>query len=282
MPSLLDWKKTPGRAATFGNDQTLTESFTAVLDVRNATQAQVYSLVSGNVPTTHPSNSAARLTGFSIEQEQDAPTVWRVKPTYSTNADAQTDPEPWTLPAVVERDYEEYELTLTEDIHGDPLINTAKDPYSDITRPARRRVINMSWNSLTWTDAFSDDYCDVVNTTSFFGRGPDEVLCMGVPAKEAWTALGVKYYQVSAKFLCAAVDKTWKRRIRSTGLYEIAGSNADGTPLKRRILDDEGEPIETPAFLNEEGTLVKDPDAAFIKEFELFERRSFNVFPRTS
>lgn len=87
---------------------------------------------------------------------------------------------------------------------------------------------------------------------------------------------------MSSKFLCAAKGKTWKRKIRSTGLYEIAGSNADGSPLKRRIVDDDGEPIETPAFLNEQGTLVKDPDQAKVQEFELFERRSFNVFPRTS
>lgn len=236
----------------------------------------------------------AELDYFSIcrdiqaEQEVDDDLVWNVTCSYDTQSTSEfgnqsgqpgtigqpgagggsgASGDPTQEPPTIEWDYDSTEYALRVDIDGDPILNSAGQPFDPPpTMPVGWTVLRYGRNEATYDALERAKYAHTINSTPFLGVREGCVLCKPIKASSRYIGPFL-YYRVSYEFHIAKDHDhniqgkpqmpgvfDWKMWLLDQGLCRL--DVATGRPV---AIYDDGNPISTPALLGNDGQpLTKD------------------------
>lgn len=289
MVNVIDYSHVGPQQYTHTIDaRTIKDKWYFKVDDRNADPIAVETAALLIIPAAWASFPTARLRSVECSQLVGTDTHgWEIDVEYSTKAegdeDNPLDENPLNKPASIDFDFVPYDVVIDKDIQDKPIASTAGEPYDDVTIEDGRWQAVLRWNSATFPLDFANSLKKTVNSDTFLGREPHTLKLAGLRASSQIATITnpqtnqqeeLFYYQVEARF--DYDDQTWKRKIANRGFYKL---NSNGE--MERIRDEQGEPIETPRFISEDGTTVLAPgDTPFIQEFEVFTPVAYSsIFP---
>ena len=187
---------------------------------------------------------------------------------------------------------------IDTDTEGYPITNSAGEAFDPpITKDHSDMVIRYTRNERTYDKLVAADYKDAVNSDTFLGFAPGHVLISMFDSVQMQAA-NLIYYRVSREFRVRYDEvKTrdgggaiqtqvfgWTKRIRDEGFREWVGTNTDGSPKYKEILDGQGLKISQPQLLDGLGFKLSDaaiknpplPELCFFK-YDVHKKRAFSV-----
>jgi hypothetical protein len=232
----------------------------------------------------HPVVLGAYVEDFGPERNGTA-AAWEVAVRYVRGRETtQQDVPPTQRPAVIEVQPESIEVPTFRWQNGDPIINKAGDLIAGVTRTENHWVFAVQKNVVS-VPAWALTYADAVNSDPVSIKGltvaPHYLLLkdlrIGNETTETVNALPYTFFPVS--FSLVYNPRKWITKVYNRGLYEI---NDDGD--KVRITDDEGEPVDEPQFLDDNGKRLPypvNPSSIVVIEDWLHELKPFSALPLT-
>jgi len=229
--------------------------------------------------------------------DQNDPRLWLVRVEYATKAADPSDPaeqpdnpeDPILRPPEVSWTHEPYQRVVERDIEGNPLVNSAGQPFDPLpTADDNRLTLVISRFEQVYDKREMLKFVDAVNDDPFQGFDPGQAKIKGIPAVQHFEnnqQLWKVTYTIQFK------EEGWNLFILDQGRYQAINDNADpdGAPLTSAsnrgkitpIVDAEtGEPISDPVLLDGNGFPLQGPDAqpVFLKDpggFKIYKRKPF-------
>ncbi|MBI1347248.1 hypothetical protein GC163_13285 [bacterium] len=220
------------------------------------------------------------LTDISINRISN--TASTVECSYKTlppqEKDKAEEPDPYSRATVLSYATRETEEVIEKDIDGDPVVNSAGDPFQPgIVRRQGHGVITAVKNMENPLNAAG--YLFKRNDSTLFGYSAGELLCVGISQQQQTETQKIDdeeqeitYWQVTLEFEIDASQH--ELEIIDAGFREW--KEVDSEDVLVKILDDFGEPVTEPRFLNSDGTAKApgpDTDPDYL---------TFDVYPETS
>ena len=195
--------------------------------------------------------------------------------------------DPFAIPPQVQWGSQKFEAYLTKDANGNPLQNTAGDPFDPPPkRDDSRPVLTIVRNEATFDPLYAGNYKDTCNGTVFLGYDINTVKCDDIVAKREYHADYGYYWEVTYTFTLRLVrydssnvliDNGWTEEILNCGLRQI--SVADGNA--HQILIDKA-PVSAPVLLNKAGQYIGPSSGVtatpIYLEFQIYPQMDYTVF----
>ncbi len=291
--AITSFNEIPGRGVDGGEDmnRSYRAKYRLYSDAMTETATTVRAYVLALVPlfTPFPTDSGSILVGVQADQDEENPFMWIVTLKYSalsltsrsSNA-AKSDPaqrneNPLARPPRVKLGNERFQIAPFYDINGDPILNSAKDFFSDpVMRYVSRPTISISRNKATFDIVTWRTWTNTVNSASFLGFEPGEVMLVDLSADRQFEN-NIYFYEVSAVFHVAQLfDRfNWQPRVLDCGYQEIVAGK------KQKITLPGGVEPSTPVRLNGTGGKLTPDDAAanlsVFRSFEFYYEADFNT-----
>jgi hypothetical protein len=231
----------------------------------------------------HPVILGAYVDEFSPEQIVKGGDAWDVTVRYVRGREeVDLSLPPTQRPAVIDATHESVEVPTFRKQNDDPWVNTAGDLIAGITRTENHWIFNVQKNVQT-VPAWFLNYADAVNSDAVTIKGlailPHYLMLKEPriplnPSTETIGGIAYSYYPIS--FSLVYNPRTWITKVYNRGLFEI-----DAVEGYRRIEID-GEPVDEPQFLDEDGAFLPppvDPADMVILEGWDHELLPFSVLP---
>jgi hypothetical protein len=188
--------------------------------------------------------------------------------------DASTYPaDPIEWPIDLQWDRVEYDEICVVDINGNPVANSAGQPFDPpITRQMSKGILRITRNEADYDPKLADLYSDCINSDTFMGRDPYTVKVSGIPGVIKTNPQGGYYAAVTYTF--EFDKKKWKKFPLDIGLQELDGSTP---PKLRKLLDDQGQPISDPAKLDGSGHQLPSNGTPVFLEFDVYDEVNFGT-----
>jgi len=189
--------------------------------------------------------------------------VWDIDVDYSTRHldKEQQKQNPLDRPPEVSWEGERLEEVADLDRHGDPILNTAGQPYEpSLMRDYKLRTVVYTRNEATYDDAQARAYEDVINTDEFLGEAAYTWRVLDINARRAFEE-GVKFWVVTYRM--SFRKKGWRRKVMSQGFKDATG---------KEILDEHGNQPSEPWKLDAAGNAIKAAGApGHTQTFEVYD-----------
>ena len=152
----------------------------------------------------------------------------------SENSTPTEDPDfsipPWMRPITWEWSSEMKEIPMrNQDGEGVEIINSAGEPYLDLTSPWPIAVLNIKRFELSLTGTFIYNWVGSINQGSFWGFGENEVLLDNIQANQV-TVDNFKTWEVQYTFKCFSRGQAkngsnigWYVPVPDWGRYDVSG-----------------------------------------------------------
>lgn len=228
-------------------------------DDASAVRAGLYDATGVTLGVQHPSHAAAYCQRVTPRNESFSKKVWIVTCGYSTERELAEDP--LAIPAEVEWTTEPYTRAYYRDRNGQAMLNSAGYFYDPPDEGDDSRwVANVSKN-VAAVPLWLKSYRDAVNADDYvldglaIAAGESKLMDMRLGK---WQELnGIRFRTLS---LSIALDEAgWDAVLLDQGIYEIDPADAS---KRRRITDDEGEPVDSPVPLDGAGHKLANPSPA--------------------
>jgi hypothetical protein len=254
-----------------------TYTFLVEADSKNTSRFEV--LTTPGLPFVNVTQSSYGLTvcrAKTATRRPDTAKMWDVVCTFSSeveegqdNQDPTTDPVAWV--PIYETKFERVQVVVTRDFAGDPIANSAGQPFPNGLTVTRKLPVweFYQFEPATVSDEDVIDRSEIVNSATFRGKAPDTLLCTVLSSSIGF------YYGTRLRFTRYALmyDKlTWLHKRLDVGTVF-----KDGSTLKP-YTDSEGNVIE--GGLNGTGGKVAVGTGPAILEFEMYDSKDFNSFLR--
>ncbi|MAT16800.1 MAG: hypothetical protein CMJ46_16195 [Planctomyces sp.] len=264
----------------------------------------------------HPRFITARVSGVEVDRVDDAD-LWEAVVRYRIGGSVEED-DPTLEPAEIEWTTNEIMMPILRDQEGRPLLNTAGD-ILEYYEPVSYWVLSVK-KKVAAVPRWVRDYDNAINDGAItidgqrFGKHELQLKKLKIGGYQE-SSTGVLYREMS--FELHQNPNTWITQIWNRGLFELVRTRVPATSvglenpvpdapvptvevIKRvRIVDDEGNPITTPTFLDRNGQRPRiyeerdgqqievgvktelDPTDFVSLEFETKKVRPFNRLPLT-
>jgi hypothetical protein len=217
-------------------------------------------------------DTGAFARSINCEQVDESGFQWLVRVEYGPQSyDVEKKEDPTEEEPSVEWDFDPHEEIADLDRNGDPIVNTAGDPFDpavmrDRTDPVLTVTVNVA-DPFDFETAYN--FCDSVNDDVFFGAPARYVKIKSIKARRQRAASGVRYWQITYVF--AFNRKTWDKVILNQGRREkISG--------QRRLILIDNAPASDPVPLDATGQKLAPGDAPVFLTFELYTPQDFSAF----
>ncbi|WP_165068259.1 hypothetical protein [Paludisphaera rhizosphaerae] len=209
---------------------------------------------------------------------------------YSSNQEA-VDPDtgvrdPFAEPPSLRNRGEEQEVAVAYDRNGDPVLNSADDPFEDSpTIPASVRVYEIGRLQKTFDDSIAEALEWHVNDAEWLGWPAGSVLCRSITADRTWNSDTSSWawdtsYVFAIRKPIVIVDggddvtvlPGWTLRLLDCGFRELDGSNPN-----KQILDKTGAPVSSPVPLDGSGAKLAVGADPVYKSFDVYPEADFSV-----
>jgi hypothetical protein len=213
----------------------------------------------------------AYIQNFRFDAASSDGRTWRVGVEYGPFDASQFPENPFDRRPDYEWSFVEFQRIVDEDIHGEAIVNTAKEYFDppveiDDSRP----VCTVTRNEDHFNIHLAKEFRDSINESEFWGWPAYTVKCKSISAKLALDPL-VGWYWVVTYILEFNPDQ-WGREILSQGLRQL---NTAGTAYAPILIN--GSQTTSPVPLDEKGhALPPDGDPVFLT-FDVYREMDFSI-----
>jgi len=209
----------------------------------------------------HPSEPRALVQRIELRQEDpdDFDWVWLYRAEYSTAiagppGGEEENENPLVDQIAIEWSYEaryaplNVALDPTDRTTRIPVANSAGqefDPSVNTLRMVRTLTIQKNLNSFD-QNYFDYGFVERVNSATFYGYQPGEVLLEGVAASLQYRGL-TPYWRATFRFLISPTNEGWVVSLQDTGVYQYIDDELE------RITDKKGNDVVLPVPLDGNG-----------------------------
>jgi len=184
------------------------------------------------------------------QPDRDQPFLWEVTANYGNVLDPVLgDPNPLDRPTEISLDYDRFQVPLTIDLFGAPVLNSVNEAFDPpVEKDDSRPTLTMTRNELAAPDAIAAAYKDVCNSDAWFGQPSYMWKCGGIKYQRAYEN-DVLYWKVT--YIFHLNPKSWDSRVLDRGTHWIGDDGvtptrfraADGSLLETSLLNGEGKPL---------------------------------------
>ena len=266
----LSLDETPGRSAHINQDfeRDATRIFRAIFD---AADDEIYVLANCgfSINQLHPSYAGLVITEIKadlVKHGVPAPgtntnsTLWQIELQYGTRNPLEhaIDGNPLHLPTRFSFEPATEEVPAFEDVDGNPIVNSAGDPYDP---PLMRRVLraklkvrrNESPSAVNLPTLLA--LSNTLNMAAWNGFPPKTVLLEPLQLPEAEFSQVTQQFYFPFQYEFSINFDTWVKQVINAGVRELDSSGnlkqitINGQPVSNPVpLDKEGHAIMTPSF----------------------------------
>jgi hypothetical protein len=184
-----------------------------------------------------------------------------------------TDPTAW--PIKIRFTGQKYEKVLYADQAGNPIVNSAGDPFSDpVTVDDSRSLITIQRNELVSSFDFtlSETYRDTVNNAVWNGFDTKTVKCATIDTSDPTYDSNNQVYYLEVVYLFEINRDTWVKKILDQGFSELDGS---GNP---KAITNAGQPVSDPVPLDGSGHRLGSGGTPVYLSFDAYPDKDFSTF----
>jgi hypothetical protein len=246
------------KAIRKGAKQVRTYSRTYKVRTSDGATSEIDILAASGVPafgSAHPADPTAFLSDKSLSLHKNGlRPIWHVACEWTNDTDKAMSKSPIypETPAKISGAWEQEIVPVEVDLNGDPIVNTAGDPFDPpVTEPKPIPTLTIQVNlaSGDFSESWMEQFFNAVNADTYRGKPAGTVLVQDINfTQEIWTnddGVDITYYAVNIKL---AYNKDgWQPSILSQGYRK-----KDGASLTH-IRDKEGRDISAPVPLDEDG-----------------------------
>lgn len=195
---------------------------------------------------------------------------WKVTASYGPYDATAWSQNPIEWPLKLSWSWAQYERIIWADVDGNPILNSAGDPFSDpVTIDDSRPVLRVTRNEATFDPALVDLYRDKVNSGAFCGAPAGYVKMAAPTAELAFNPdAGGFYYVVTYEFHFNRDG--WKKSILDQGFAEKVSG-------KLKPIMNQGQKVDEPVPLNGSGARLPVGGTAVFLEFDVYEEADFSA-----
>jgi hypothetical protein len=193
----------------------------------------------------------------NVRAQRLGPKLWHATVDYSTiTPDAGQNVEnPVDRAATVRWSSQSYQVPVTQDINGTPILNSAGDPFDPpVEREDKRRILNYSRFENSYSQIFADLYENAVNEDVFMGADPGYCRCNHIH--------GERHYEKGAYTWKVDYEFEFRREGYEIPVLDQGFRYLDSNDVAQTIRDGQGTPVSSPALLNGIGGLLTDSASA--------------------
>lgn len=228
-----------------------------------------------NYQTTgaHPENDTfSQVVRIDVDENNTDGKGWDVTVQYDAwNPDTMAS-NPLDLPPALSVEGQVFQQVTDVDIHGNPLINTAGDPYDPGILIDRQRIVVRIQQNLPTFPTFAFAYVDYLNSQPFCGQ-PAKTLKLAPPqVQRLFHPACQRYYDCA--FVFDGNPNGWQANPLNQGFRQLVGGQ------QVMITDKNGQPITSPLPLNSAGAVLAIPATAsslITNEYDVYPTVDFNT-----
>jgi hypothetical protein len=222
-----------------------------------------------------PTDESLIVRNISPEPQPGA-MVWHVRVEWQTldrPEGGDIGPDPTTWDAEYEWTAQPMQVPAVKDKDGGAITNSAGEPPDPgIVKQSLSMTLRVTqYEDTDRSSTAADVLSGVVNSAGFAGKAARTMLCVGVSIRPA-TVNGQRVFQEDWSF--SYKPETWDEEYLDQGFYQIS---PDDPTQRRRIVDDQGEPITAAVQLDGAGApLDVGGEAVFITK-RIYGELNFNL-----
>lgn len=202
-----------------------------------------------------------------IKPDKMEPTLWHIQAEYRTDL----LPNPLTRPTEIEIDFAPYQRAVQEDNAGNPITNSADDPFDPPpTVDDSRVVLRFRRNEPVPSDAsFYITYQDAINTDNWWGLQPKQAKVMKIKVIQQYDSL-IPYVKV--EYEIQVRWEGWQLLLLDKGFHVI-----DPTSMKQVLARDpiDGAPYAQPVLLDGTGKQLAQGGQPVYIQFDVYQDQAF-------
>lgn len=234
---------------------------------------------------------AAYLTAIDAREVSEDGKSWDVTLSYS-----QTSPQdqaggsgggampgafilsPFNIKPSVQWGSETEDVARTHDRDGEPILNTAGDPFDPpILVPVSNPVATIQRNLTSYDGSWVGSYKDHVNKSPWMGYPPNTVLCRDITGESVHDTDWGWYWRVTYQFAFRpiwvkggkVIQPGWSAQVLNAGMRQLK----DGE-LEQILV--QGVPASSPVPLKEDGSEAKPDDDPHYLTFDVYPEAEFD------
>lgn len=228
------------------------------------------------VGVTVSSYGLTRCKSKSCQRMEGKATLWEVTCVFSSEVeegqdsqDPDSDPAAWV--PIYETKFERVQTVVNKDFADAPIVNSAGQEFPVGLTITRKLPVweFYQFEPATVGDEEIIDRSETVNLNTFRGRLAQTLLCSVLSSSIGF------YYGTRLRFTRYSLifdRKTWKHKRLDVGPAFLSAGKLEP------YLDNQGNRIQ--GGLNGSGAKVTDGDPPAIVEFEMYDKKDFNLFIR--
>lgn len=267
----------------------VTEHYQILVDDPATTHAAIYTALAALTPAVRLYAPHSEFPGAIVKNigspqgDDDDVYTYDVAVKYDDDFDVEDtdepdDDNPMNKPVVIQGGFNEVEMIAAFDANGDPIRNSAKDPFDPpITKKAGGARFTMTKNLPSLSYGFLRTYKNAINSDGWLGfpaytvRIANISFSRQVESKADNSGVWV-YWPHTFEFELAEPDVgtgTWRVRVLDRGFRKLSGG------VQVQIKDDTGQPVQEPKNLNGSGVPYADQSSTNWLTFEIYRELPF-------
>jgi hypothetical protein len=215
----------------------------------------------------HEADPGSRVVSITADEDGQADGCgWTVTVDYGPG---EASDNPLDEPPQLDWQFTAYERPVDQDTSGNPIVNTAGDPFDPPPmRDDSRPVLVITRNELTFNPATSWEYRDTLNNAAFYGAPTGTVKLKSRVGTQVQSRLvaGGSYWRVTYTFEFNADG--WAKTILNAGYRQLASG-----ALTQVFINNQ--PATSPVLLNAAGALTITP---YFRTFAVYASKNFGTF----
>lgn len=233
-------------------------SDTATEDPYDVARASAGGTSIPSIGDAHPNDASAFVSNIGPpNRDKDNRKLWTVGVEYETLSADTPEENPLNEDALVEWGFTAYQKIIAKDAGGEPILNSANDPYDPPLEGEKYRLnVRIQRNESSFTPGTADGHINTVNdaevTVAGFTVAAGKALMKDFSGRSAERS-GTSYWVVT--YLIEFDPSSWQVELLDHGLYELVGAT------KRRI-ERYGEAVTEPQRLDGTGGALAENAAA--------------------
>jgi len=201
-------------------------------------------------------NDFYRCKEQKFKQHTACGTGWEIDLTFDSLVDVDGMPgRRWT--------FEQFQKPIEVDKYGAPILNTARDPYDPpIEIDDARTILTITKRLFSFDPNWAMDHNNHLNADDFLDAPPGTVKLRVDSAQEVHDPELGTFWEVPLSFHFK--KEGWQPQILSRGTHQLIGGK------RYRIKDTNGEYVDQPVLLNEDGTKADEGSPGYFKKYEAY------------
>lgn len=166
----------------------------------------------------------------------------------------------------------QFQEAVTQDRDGNPILNTAFDPFDPpISKDQSRPILGLVRNEANFDQDLADSLRDTVNDASWWGAAAGKVKLRSISANRTYNAdAGGWYWEVSYEFQFNRDG--WNSKPLNAGFRQL---NAAGDAQEQIYRD--GNPVSSPVPLGTDGRALSPSGTPIFMDFPVYSESDFSL-----